>query len=500
MFYWLEKLSRRQIYMSAIILSLLLSVLSYILFPNVGNDGVLYLRCAAAYEESGLKAAMALYHWPFYSITIAYIHQMGLSWVNAGHVLDAFLQAWMVYFFIRLIFHFEPKSHRVGFWALCCILCYSTFNSDRSLLLRDFGYWAFYLNALWNLLRYLKTEKLHYLSLFGLCILIAMLFRIEGVIIAVTAIVLVFFMPAQSFFMRIRNSFVMAWPFWLGALLFVVMGSHRLYDGGRLQEIYYNISHLIHVLSQNKIQTIQLMDKALYVPYPFIPTSKMYFSMLTGYFLYKIVLTTGIGYTAFAVYAWLKKALYLSSREKVLLYGLMIVQVLMLGIFLVNHLFLTVRYVLALSLLILLWMPFGLEHIYQKIMALPSRKYHLGMAVVLITFFIFNLLYGFVHIGPSKQYLNEGTSWLKQHVAAKDRIAVNDNMMLYNVKGPISTWSEDFRVFANPSDCQFSAYRYVVIKLRKKTNPLEKCTDLHLVQSYHNARGDRVNIYEVNNL
>ena len=119
-------------------------------------------------------------------------------------------------------------------------------------------------------------------------------------------------------------------------------------------------------------------------------------------------------------------------------------------------------------------MPFGLEHIYQKIMALPSRKYRLGMAVVLITFFIFNLLYGVVHIGPSKQYLNEAASWLQQHVEAKDRIVVNDSMMLYNVKGPISTWNEDLRVFANSSDCQFSAYRYVVIKFRKQNNPLEK--------------------------
>lgn len=497
MFHWLEKLSQRQIYMSAIILSLLFSVVSYILFPNVGNDGVLYLRCAAAYEENGLKAAMALYPWPFYSVAIAYAHQVGLSWVNAGRVLDAFLQAWMVYFFIRIIFHFEPKSHRVGFWALLCILCYSTFNGDRSLLLRDFGYWAFYLNALWSLLRYLKTEKPHYLGLFGLCILIAILFRVEGVIIALTALVLVFCMPRQSFFMRIRNGIIMAWPFWLGALLFVVMGSHRLYGGGRLQEIYYNISHLINVLSQNKTQTIQLMDKALHVSYPFIPASKMYFSMLVGYFLYKIVLTTGMGYTAFAVYAWLKKALSLSAQEKVLLYGLMIVQVLMLAIFLVNHLFLTVRYVLALSLLVLLWTPFGLDHIYQKIMALSHRKYRLSMAFVLVAFFIFNLLYGVVHIGPSKQYVKDATSWLQQHVEAKDRIVVNDSMMLYNVKGPISTWSEDRRIFSDTTDCQFSAYRYVVIKFRKQTNPLEKCTNLHLVQSYRNARNDRVNIYEV---
>ncbi len=498
MFAYLEKLSQRQICIGAVGLSFLFSILNYGLFPSVGTDGILYLRCAAAYDQSGLKAAMALYPWPFYSIMIAYIHQLGLSYANAGRLLDALLQAWMIFFFLRIIFHFRAASARIGFWALLCILCYSTFNAERSILLRDFGYWAFYLTSLWSLLEFLKTEKQGYLGLFGFSILIAILFRVEGVIIAAASIMLIFFMPGQSFSNRIRNGFLMAWPFWLGAALFLVIGSHHLYGGGRLQEIYHYITDGATVLLHNKTQAITLMNKALNPYYPFISTSKMYFSMLVGYFIYKIILTTGIGYSMLAVYGWVKKALTLTSKEKILLYGLMIVQIIMLVIFLINNLFLTVRYVLALSLLILLWVPFGLEQIYQKTMALTQRRCRVSMIIVLGAFFIFSLLYSEVHIGASKQYVSDAAQWLEQRVGVNDRILVNDPGVLYWVKGAISTWDEDLKHLEDETDCQFSTYRYVAIKFRHQRNPLEHCSNITLLQSYHNERGDTVNIYSVN--
>ncbi|MBY0378513.1 MAG: hypothetical protein K2Q33_08125, partial [Gammaproteobacteria bacterium] len=225
----------------------------------------------------------------------------------------------------------------------------------------------------------------------------------------------------------------------------------------------------------------------------------MYFSMLTGYFIYKIVLTTGIGYSLLAVYGWLKKALVLTAKEKILLYGLMIVQIAMLIIFLINNLFLTSRYILAFSLLILLWAPFGLEQIYQKAIILPQRKCRLGVAVILIAFFIFSLLYSMVHIGASKQYVADAAQWLEQRIEPQDRLLVNDPAILYRAKGAIPTWNEDLKDLQhNNMNCQFAVYRYVAIKFRRKNNPLEQCSNLKLLQSYRNKRGDTVNIYGVN--
>jgi len=37
----------------------------------------------------------------------------------------------------------------------------------------------------------------------------------------------------------------------------------------------------------------------------------------------------------------------------------------------------------------------------------------------------------------------------------------------------------------------------VAIKFRHQKNPLERCSNITLLQSYHNKRGDTVNIYGV---
>lgn len=496
MTYSMDRLSQRQIYIAAVLLSLLLSFMGFnhLFFPDIGVDGVLYLRCAAAYNQGGLKAAMALYPWPFYYILIAHLHQLGLSYITAARVLDAVLQTWMVYFFVRIVFHFNPSA-RVGLWALLCIICYSTFNDERGLFLRDFGYWAFYLTSFWAALVFLKTEKQRYLWLFGLSILVAALFRIEGVVIAISSVVLFFFMPGWSLYARCRNSVIMAWPFWLGALLFLLIGSHNLYGGGRLQDIYSYLTHGVATVLQNREQTIDLMDKALKPYYTFIHTNQMYLGMLIGFFIYKIVVCTGVIYIGFAVYSWAKKALVLGRRDKTLWYGLMIIQVFILAVFLMNNLFLTSRYVLALCLLILLWTPFGIEQLYQKAL-LCTRKWRVGFVIALGCLFIFNLLGSFVQIGASKQYVLDMTNWLRLHTGANDRIAVNDPIVLYRVKGAIPTWDEDVLTPTTESDCQFSAYRYVAVKFRRQ-DPVAHCANLELLQTYHNEKDGVANIYEV---
>ncbi len=496
MSYNMDRLSQRHIYIIAILFSLLLSFIGFTQWftPDIGVDGVLYLRCAAAYNQGGLKAAMALYQWPFYSIIIAHLHQLGLSYITAARLLDALLQAWMVYFFIRIVFHLNP-SPRIGLWALLCIICYSTLNDERGLFLRDFGYWAFYLTSFWAALVFLKTEKQRYLWLFGLNMLVAALFRIEGVVIALSSIVLFFFMPGWSFYARCRNSLLMAWPFLLGAVLFLLIGAHNLYGGGRLQDIYGYITHGVATVLQNKEQTIDLMDKALKPYYIFIRTNQMYIGMLIGFFIYKIVANIGVIYSGFAIYGWTKKALVLDRREKILWYGLIIIQVFILFVFLMNHLFLTSRYVLALCLLMLLWTPFGIEQLYQKAL-LCTRKWRVGFAVALSCLFIFTLLNSFVHIGPSKRHIFNATKWLQQHTTVNDRITVNDTIVLYQVKGAISTWDEDILTPTQESNCQFSVYRYVAVKFRHE-DPLTHCNNLILLQSYHNEKDGVANIYEV---
>ena len=438
----LNTLSHKKIYLLAIIASLFLSWISYYFFLSIGLDGILYLRSAEAYHQGGLSATMTFYQWPFYAILIAAVHKIGLSYVASAGLIDAILQAGIVYFFIRIILHFNPHP-RMGIWALLCILCFMPLNGLRGFFYRDFGYWAFYLAMLYYAFAFLRTEKQCALWLFGLMAVLAILFRIEGVVIALTIILTFFFVSSKSFLRRCMNSSIMAWPFFCGLLIWI-FNSHSLYGGGRLSEIYAAVVSGLSNISQVTHQATALIQQALHPFYPFVHAKQMYFPMVVGFLIYKIALTTTFGYVALALYGAIKNNIPFKTREKILISIVLMVQLGVLFFFLLNHLFLTERYILALSLILLWWVPFGIEKVYQQVIAMPRAIKKTSIITLVSLFFIATFLAGFIHIGTSKRHIDKAIVWLKPRIAEEDRVLTNNHLVLYQLKGSISTWKEDF--------------------------------------------------------
>ncbi len=493
---WLEQRSQKEFYYWGIFLSFFLSGLSLLLSSGVGNDGILYLRGAEIYHAQGLRATMALYPWPFYSIVISGVHSLlGVSYITAAKVLNVFFQAWTVYFFLRLVFHFN-KAASVGFWALLCILCYGPFNALRHYLLRDFGYWAFYLSALWTALHFLKTQKQFYLWAAGLSMGLALLFRIEGVLIALAIILPFLLMPGFSMRQRWVNTLILAWPFFLGAIIFFCLGSPALAGGGRLQDISHFALHGFSDLMAQQKQAIALLEQAWGPHYVFAKITPMYYSMLIAYFISVLISATGVIYSLIAGYGLFKRRLLMSRAEKYLFSSLMVSQLLVFFIFLAQRLFLELRYVMSFSFILLIWVPVALEALYQRSFMRPKTIYRQGYLMLIAAVFILSLLQGFVHFkGASKGYIYQGISFLKSRVQEQDRILVNNAMVLYYVKGSIPSWDEDLLTRSTHQDCQFSAYRYVVI-LSRHHGLLSQCQNLSLVKTYQNKEGNRLEIYE----
>ena len=163
---------------------------------------------------------------------------------------------------------------------------------------------------------------------------------------------------------------------------------------------------------------------------------------------------------------------------------------------LLNHLFLTERYILALSLILLWWVPFGIEKVYQQVIAMPRAIKKTSIITLVSLFFIATFLAGFIHIGTSKRHIDKAIVWLKPRIAEEDRVLTNNHLVLYQLKGSISTWKEDFVNFDKTSGCQFDNYRYIVITVHHYDR-LSQCNNLTLLQSFHNNKDDFVDIYEV---
>src|SRR3990167_7912644 len=173
----------RFLYCFAIIISILLSLSMNMSRPLVNPDAICYLSSAESMGEYGIKAAMQLCgqaKWPFYSMLIyGFVTMSHLSYVIAAYILDGFFSLFSVVMFI-LIVKKLGGSRRVLWLAAMVILLSHQFNNVREYIIRDHGFWAFYLTSLFLLLRYFQTPSYLGAFLWSLSLLIATLFRLEG--------------------------------------------------------------------------------------------------------------------------------------------------------------------------------------------------------------------------------------------------------------------------------------------------------------------------------
>ena len=190
-------------YLQAIDLRLIAIVLSccfslIVIFANFipNDDAFSYIRAAELFNEQGLNATLISYGWFWYSVLISLLSSvLPIGLMSSAHLLNIFSFALLVHAFITLATEYRPTSE-VKFFAAAIILCYPTINEMRYFIVRDFAYWAFTLIALTQFIRFTKTGKL--INGFGWLIAMttAVLFRLEGLIIlAFTPFIL--FIPDQ---------------------------------------------------------------------------------------------------------------------------------------------------------------------------------------------------------------------------------------------------------------------------------------------------------------
>src|SRR5690349_18721993 len=97
---------RLTIYLTASILSILLSLWISSGVYLINPDAVCYLASAETMQE-GLRAAMTICDqskWPFYSMLIAgFQHVTGFSYVTSAYILDGALSLLTVWVFISIV-------------------------------------------------------------------------------------------------------------------------------------------------------------------------------------------------------------------------------------------------------------------------------------------------------------------------------------------------------------------------------------------------------------
>lgn len=472
----------------------------------INPDAICYLQSAATIKE-GIHAAMNLCgqaKWPFYSMLIAgFVHLTHASYQFSAYFLNGIFSLLTVLVFMRitslLIVNTSLEKHKRWLISLAAavILLAHEFNSVKTYIIRDHGFWAFYLASILFLLYYFRTRQWSYAIAWSASILLATLFRIEGALFLLFIPFIAWFDVKQNKMARLK-SFVALHSL---TLLLAILGLSvfLIYHPpltGRLYELQFQLLHGGMALQQNfQTKTLGLAQTVLGESGARDAAPVLFVTLIVWYVLNVIANLSWI-YAILLIYAGYKKLLITDAMSRHVLWGYVIINVVITLVFLGQSMFLSKRYLIALSLVLMLWVPFALFALVQQ---WKKRKWPLILAVL---FILISALGGLFNFGYSKAYIREAGQWVSQNVPANAKLYSNDLQFMYYSNHFGNQIYTQYQIYSAPnvlSHHQWKQYDYLALRVDQKelnsATSIVRRMDLTPIQIFQNKRGDQIRIY-----
>lgn len=425
-----SKLSYRRLLIISACLSIIFSILE-LLPPNpIDSDAMTYVKTAMAYWSGGWPAALSVYPWPFFPILGAWLsHVLGFSPTVSLHIINTLLQAMLVVCFIAVVKQLGATT-RCQRFAACVILIYPFLNAIRVYATRDSGYWAFGLLAVYFLLKFMADARLRYALFWGVAMLIATLFRIEGLIMLCAAPFALLLRKQHAWKLRIQ-SFFSAYFILICAVLFVIFWHflhHHAGDPSRLNDFRQQLFQIIPSILNHLHGDADKIRAAILDPNSQENAMTILLGGLTSVYVLNILNVMSPLYFILACYGQVHRLIKDEHGQATLLSWLIIVNAFMLAVFVLEKYFLSTRYPAFMIFLWMSWIPFSLEYLQQRWQKHVGTRW-IWPAIVLIL--IYMAIGGLIRFGYSKAYIPEAGRWIYQNTLANTRLFTNANQITY---------------------------------------------------------------------
>ncbi|MEM7233590.1 MAG: hypothetical protein AAF517_15550 [Planctomycetota bacterium] len=501
--------SRLGLEIGAVLASFFVSAWSVWSDDIINNDGILYLRCAREFSAGNWEAAFAVYGWPWYSYLISIgTSVLGLSGESAAHLLDAVCNALMVFAFISIA-KWASEDRRVHLLAAFFIVAFPEFNEDRSSLLRDHGFLAFYLLSIRAFLSFESGGRWSSAALWGAFMLVAALFRIEGFALWAMVPFVVLFDRRRGFWKRMGR-FAVAHSVLLllsvaGAAVWLVYAESRaagVAESSRLFEPFHRLADLWPSEGSGIEQRLDVLKTSLLNQY-----TESYAPVILVVASLTIVGLESVRTATIPIFLLL--LVVIRSRPAIgvpgprVWAGLVLANVTVLVVFVIDTLFLTERSALPLALLMLLAAPWGVVSVWGWIQsskwAPRAKKWVqvatcIGLAVWAIE--------GLVSFGPTKDHIKNCGHWISENLGADVKVYSNSELLLYYAgrdAGPwdgAKSWEWTKKVLRTAVP---RGYEYVAVRVRRKRADLEadvrRAYPYEPLRVFEGNRGGKVFVY-----
>lgn len=481
-------------------------------------DGVCYLSSAAIFHQSGLTAAMHACNqanWPFYAVLIDIVtHLTNGFYLNASYYIDAIFTAATVLIFLLIVQALKGNT-RVLWFAAFVILFSHSFDVLRIEVIRDHGYWAFYLASLYAMLRYFQRPSVLAAFLFGCLIFIASLFRIEGLVFVVllpfVALImdksrgnrLLNFVTLNAFNLLLLLSFTMILEFHPHIF-------QERYGLGRLPEFYNQLHQGVNLLHERFLTAKSLLQTALLPVDGNHDAALLVIFVFLAWYFYSIITCLSLVYTGFLIYTWTNSVI-LDRRFSKVLFAYLAINIVITIIFLGENLFLSSRYTMALILTLMLWVPFGLDRWLTELSYRKTKMQKGWYAVFysLMAYTLIAMIFGLYHAVHSKNHLFNASQWLQNEIPFSSSIYSNDNVLSYFAHHEMPDSSDTRRPVESMNTFfskQWKTYDFIAIHVKNIQRAaaekeyflkLTQALNIRPIKIFTNHHGDDVYIYKI---
>jgi len=483
-------------------------LLAYIVISDplriINADGVLYLESAEAYLHGGWHAAMQSYPWPFYSVLIAWVSQFcHCSLQSAAYFLNIIFQTLICLGFFNLACEIKGSNQSLFMLlTVLVILFYPAFNHHRDLIIRDFGYWAFSLWGWFYLIRLNEKRSLFAGIQFNLSMLLASLFRLEGIVMLFLGPMALFFNQKKVVRERMSaflKAYLITFMLLLGGLIYCWMYPHTFDSLGRLIELksqaLFGIQAIIDGLSRTKSNILH----NVLAPVSENSAFSILFGGLIAVYIKNLIMTLTPFYSLLVVIFLWKKSFSPTENAKPIIYTAILINIFITVIFLMQSLFLNERYLFELAFLLLLWVPSGLLWLQQK-----TQREKKWLFPSVLVFLIGIGVISLHHFGHSKIYIKDAGNWLHENLPEKTFIYTNSPQLKFYINRPFITWQSgisDKNVQNIVQNVKIQHYSYLVFQINSSDIELKSQLNQLLpkpIKVFKNEKGDAVFVFALN--
>ncbi|OAI48342.1 hypothetical protein AYO45_05135 [Gammaproteobacteria bacterium SCGC AG-212-F23] len=479
----------RGLYVFAVLFSVILSMWVSAREVVINPDAICYLKSAALFKTDAMAAVhlCAQSSWPFYSLLISWVSKLTASYVVAAYILNGIFSLITVVTFLAII-RFLSATPRIAWFGLLVILLAHDFNSVKQYIIRDHGFWAFYLLSIYFLLHYFRNLQWRFALLWSASLIIAALFRIEGGFFLLAMPWVAWFDFSRKIsergkmFLQLNGvTFALillggAWVLWRHTLAM-----------GRLDEFFYQIVHGASVLQRNFLEYEATLATKILNSSANGQVGIVLTLVLALWYVISVIASLSLVYAGLMIYGFCKKSIVVERNHGLVLGMYVLINVAVTAVFMAENMFLSKRYLLALSLTLMIFVPFALEKIYCQ-----CQKRQWMLILVLAAIFLSGVG-GIFDFGYSKKYIRDAGVWVSDNVPQNKTILSNDLQVMYYTQHFGNDIFTKAKLFAEMSEKSWNKYDYIILRTGKN-----HIKPLHLIEvkRFCNKRGDTVAIYK----